>query len=279
MHIFSKNLFLHTKAHLNEVELKSENDLQLAQHSYAVLETALRKLKTFIRSNNYIFKDEEEEIWYNKIVQPKFLRRLIYFKELYYIQANKPVSSNKAQKAYYKLLLDTIGTYFDRHKNLFNYYKSGSNIHDKVYFLNRSQSISFEPIYVHEVDSPFTSSYSFKLAKLQALEKLRQYLHSHLEKYNQEHQSVIEANPYLPLDWTENKVALIELAYAIHARGAVKAGKADIKDIIKGFELLFNVSLGNFYRSFQDIIIRKKNPTLYLDILKDSLNRYIDDRI
>ena len=78
-------------------------------------------------------------------------------------------------------------------------------------------------------------------------------------------------------EWTDSKSALIELAYALHSRGAVNHGKSDVKAIITLMESLFNVQVGNFYRTFQSMRGRKKNRTIFLDSLKESLVKRMDD--
>ncbi|WP_057940545.1 RteC domain-containing protein [Algoriphagus resistens] len=78
-------------------------------------------------------------------------------------------------------------------------------------------------------------------------------------------------------EWTDSKSALIELAYALHSRGAVNHGKSDVKAIITLMETLFNIQVGNFYRTFQSMRGRKKNRTIFLDSLKESLVKRMDE--
>ena len=43
------------------------------------------------------------------------------------------------------------------------------------------------------------------------------------------------------------------------------------------FENAFNIKPGNFYRTFQNMRIRKKSRTNYLDLLKDNLEKLMND--
>lgn len=79
------------------------------------------------------------------------------------------------------------------------------------------------------------------------------------------------------LKWTGSKVALIELLYGLHATSVVEGGRADIKQLAKGLEQLFNVNLGNYYRVYQDIRLRKKGQTQYIDSMKSQLIRKMDE--
>jgi hypothetical protein len=63
----------------------------------------------------------------------------------------------------------------------------------------------------------------------------------------------------------------------LYCRGSLNHGNADVKDIITELEYLFNVQLGNFYRTYFDMGIRKKSRTPYLDSLKETLERRMDE--
>lgn len=67
------------------------------------------------------------------------------------------------------------------------------------------------------------------------------------------------------------------MIYALHAQGAVDNGKADIKDIAAVFEHLFNVELGDYYRTFLEIRVRKTGRTKFIDSLRNSLIKRMDE--
>jgi hypothetical protein len=73
------------------------------------------------------------------------------------------------------------------------------------------------------------------------------------------------------LFWTGNKTDLIELIYALHTSGAINSGTADIKEVALVCEQMFNVNLGDYYRTFLEIRSRKINQTKFIDKLKESL--------
>jgi hypothetical protein len=78
-------------------------------------------------------------------------------------------------------------------------------------------------------------------------------------------------------NWSATKVDLIELIYALQCSGTINNGNSDIKKIAKACEQLFNIDLGNYYRTFSDIRSRKMSQTKFIDKLKDSLlNKIID---
>ena len=79
------------------------------------------------------------------------------------------------------------------------------------------------------------------------------------------------------MKWTSTKAALVELAYALKATGAINHGNASIRDIATHLERVFGQDLSQFYRTFQEIRIRKNSRTTFLDRLKEKLERWMDN--
>jgi len=83
--------------------------------------------------------------------------------------------------------------------------------------------------------------------------------------------------PRIKHTWTGTKTELVELIYAIYAKGSINYGNIDIKELIDYFCNVFNTDAGEFYRIYLNIRNRKESRTLYLDSLRDSLNKKMDD--
>ena len=79
------------------------------------------------------------------------------------------------------------------------------------------------------------------------------------------------------LFWTGNKTDLIELIYALQSSGAINSGSSDIKDIAIMCEQMFNINLGDYYRTFLEIRLRKINQTKFIDKLRDALLQKMDE--
>ncbi|MDN3725117.1 RteC domain-containing protein [Aequorivita sp. SDUM287046] len=77
--------------------------------------------------------------------------------------------------------------------------------------------------------------------------------------------------------WPGQKVDLVELIYALQASGVVNNGNIGIRQFGSTLEHIFNIDLGDCYRTFQEIKLRKTNQSKLLNLLKTSLqNRIID---
>ncbi len=251
----------------------SENVLQKSERSYQAVRNTLNTLKAYIL--DYSFRDKSEEIQFFKEVKPRFLKELIYFKEIEEIESHRPFGNDEMLIGYYHHVLERISIYFARNQYLHNYHLLGKTIHDEEFFLRASK----ETIDDTAIDTRFCTVYSHKLSKLMAFEMVREYLQKSI--YQLEHpgeQPVASSGTEQNNQWTDSKVALIELAYALQSRGSINNGKQDVKQVVGMFEKFFNIDLGNYYAVFQqNIRIRKKSRTVYLDQLKEYLERRMDD--
>lgn len=69
---------------------------------------------------------------------------------------------------------------------------------------------------------------------------------------------------------------LYELIYSLCSAAVLNDGNCEINELTELFEQIFNVRLDDIYRGFQDIKLRS-NPTKFLDKLKESLLRKINE--
>ena len=76
---------------------------------------------------------------------------------------------------------------------------------------------------------------------------------------------------------TGSKVALIELLYALHAEGTFNFGTSDLKDVVEFFEQTLKIDLGQYHRAYLEIRIRKTNRTKFLNTLKETLTKRMDN--
>jgi len=87
-----------------------------------------------------------------------------------------------------------------------------------------------------------------------------------------------ESKPAKPISkWTDDKLNLIELIYAIYKTKSINNGKITLKEIQESFEEIFQVKLGNISNRINEIDNRKGHDKLYLDILTTNLNDFLDE--
>lgn len=276
MQKFVRTLYDDMRASLEEIESSASNTLEWAERSYQAVDAVLQQLKEYIV--DYSFKNKAEEILFFKELKPKFQKELIFFIEVYYTELNRPVAGQEHLEQYYTKVLEGIQSFFQRNQMLYGYYRTAKSSHDELFFVRDSINEPFLalPEYSLDMDPRFTTLNSSRFAKIQAYELLRDHVQRSIDALKQPQSSIDTVSNRQHL-WTDSKAALIELAYAMYARGSVNNGRVDVKTIVSALEHVFNVQVGNFYRAFQNMRIRKKNRTTYLDALKESLERKMDE--
>jgi hypothetical protein len=263
---------------LDEIALISENMLQRAERSYTSTEQSLQNVKEFI--TNYTFYDQQEEILFFKKLKPQFLKKLIYYWKLFHMEAEKPRHDKEKLAGWYKQQIERINVFFQQHNSFYIYYRMSKSDKDERYFTREADGYEILPEYSLEIDKKFCTVHSLKLAKLQAYEMLNEYLLSELYTIQNPFSTpgLLSANDRPETTWTDSKVDLIELGYSIQSRGSVNHGKADVKQVMAALEYIFNINTGNYYAVFQqNIRIRKKSRTVYIDKLRDALDKRMDD--
>lgn len=241
----------------------------------SVCQETLLELKKLIEKTP--FKDPKEEIEFFKSVKPKFYSQFIYFVKIFHIEINRPAASDKVQISYLESHLMRIKHFFDNNLDFYQYYRSGATHFDEVYFIRGQQDVRLLPDDLTlSIDHSFSTIQSYKVSKLFAYELLRIYLNtaiSAIQYTDSQEQRASEKK----LQWTGSKVSLIELIYSLQTAGAINNGVADIKLLTNFFENIFQVDLGNVYNVFQEMRIRKKNRSSFLDQLKEKLIKRMDE--
>lgn len=273
MKAFSEKLLEEMEKTLNRLAGECSNELQKAERCGKAVNAILIQLREYM--TGYQFGDQEDEILFFKYYKPLFFKELIFYSELAYLESSKPVGEKEKIKSFYHHVVDQYQDFFARNHQLYIYHQLERDDLDGQFFLRDSRPLNLIPDYSLDFDPLFSTPNSSKLAKIMALEDLIEHIRRKIDQL----EMGLEANSVEKSKhrWTDSKSALIELAYALHSRGAVNHGKSDVKMIIKVMESLFDVQVGNFYRTFQSMRIRKKNRTIFLDSLKDSLEKRMDE--
>ncbi len=132
--------------------------------------------------------------------------------------------------------------------------------------------------YYFETDKIFSTSHDFKVAKILANDLIQLYLENQLIMIdNKDNSEKTFRKPNINLTWTSSKVALTELLYALHAEGVFNNGNTEIKDIATYLEYAFNIELGDYYRTFLELRMRKTSRTKFLSSLTDGLIKKMDE--
>jgi hypothetical protein len=272
---FTETLYNAFEHELLDIQHANTDALLVLELSARASNEALKKLKKFIVS--YRFKDEAEEICFFKELKPLFTSKLVYYNRLYKIETQRPVFGTTALKKFLEFELQKLRHFYQNNIEFYSYYRSGSKYLDGKYFVRKQNDLGLyiESLYF-ETDPRFTTPYDYRLARILAYEQVMNCLEKELGNAGKPNEnSYLNGKPVLK--WTESKMALIEMIYALFYTSVFNNGDADIKQIATCFEKVFDVSLGDYYRGFLDIRMRKTSKAKFLDNLKDCLIRKMDE--
>ena len=226
------------------------------------------------------FNTMDEEISFFKLIKPHVYGKLLYYLEIYYIEGKRPVANLPLQREYFARIQKNIEVFFDLHREFYFYYRSGSSLMDNLYFARGQSDTYLTAINTRVITYPeYNTSHDYVLSKFKAFEMVLVFIEQQTRELIRK-DAAPDTSPIAVLDtglsWTENKVALIELIYALQSSGAVNNGRLEIKQLSEVFEKIFNVELGDLYRVFLEIRNRKKDRTKFIEILKASLIKRMD---
>lgn len=272
MNKFYNETLLNLETEIKEFEIETDYSIQRIEAVIDVLLKCLSELKEYILDKG--FKNIDEEIHFFKYQKPAIVSKLIYYNAIYKIETKKPYGA-KPIKKYLNDELKKLKRHFDNNLEFYKYYRTNNSFIDEKLFVRGKHDIklSLDTVYF-ETDHRFSTSHDYKVAKIIANDLIQVYLEDQLHNIIYKDKSID-----LPtLNWTGSKTALIELIYALHSQGAFDNGNADIKIITKTFERTFNIDLGDYYHTFMELKSRKINRTKFIDSLRDTLIRRMDEQ-
>ena len=263
----------------DEIEQVFEEDLatfSVVEKGIGISRTALQKLRIIVRNGEFISK--EDQITFFKHQKPFVYGQLKFYAKLYKFLLQKPRGTDKSQRYFIDSEIKKLHDYFLLNSEFIKYYRQNATFLDEFYFLRGNDNIGLLSDTSHfYTDAEFSTSHDNAVAKIMAYDLLLIHYTNELDKLKNSTKKIMNDQKLLEslnLTWTSHKIDLIELTYALIATGAVKG---DIKDLATLFEKVYNIDLGNYYRSFLEIRGRKENPTRFLDLLKTNLLKKIDD--
>ncbi|MEC5144902.1 RteC domain-containing protein [Chitinophaga sp. 212800010-3] len=257
---------------LDGLEIENLSGIEYARRGIEVVKLAIERLRQQVIKNG--FADEESEISFFKEMKPQFMSRLIFFRKLYDLEVNRPIPADKLNSVkYFKREIRRIKKHVKKNADLHYYYKSGQTFLDKVYFIRKVNDLMYADGTYMIVDSQFQTQHDSTIAEFIANELYCEYLYEQLALVDASQQQVrlVQREGNKGLRWTGSKTALTELIYALFSAGVINDGNAEVKDIAAELSQLFNIDIGNFYRTFQEIRLRKKDRFSFMNQLIDRL--------
>ncbi len=264
---------------LQIIDIEEPNLIIKSQKSIRCVKNILSQLKNFVL--NYSFKSEEEEIQFFKEIKPRIFSQLIYHIKMNNIESKRPMGSFEIQQKHLFNELQKLTLYFNSHLEFYRYYRMNSTFLDDKFFVRGREDLHLhlDNLMIY-IDPEFSTSQDYMVAKIMANDRLEVYLKTEIDaltiKANNPNWVQLGCLGNSTLEWTDNKTALIELIYALHASGSINNGKTEIRELSAFFEQAFNIRITDIYRTFLELKSRT-TPTKYIDNLKTALLRKMQE--
>lgn len=256
---FAEGLQAKMKQELDDLNADQDEIIKLGK-TLTSIRNLISELKAFTR--NYTFQSQAEEVQFFKEVKPVLLSQYFYYKKIFAIRLFDSFRDVKCRQANYYQLLQQLEKYAQKNLEFYEYCISGDTSLDGRYFTRNNKGHKSL-----DYDETFSTGYDTKLAKILSTELIKKHVLNLLKSLTKNQVSGIS------LTWTGQKTDLTELIYALHSAEVFNNGSANIKLIASTFEEIFNVELGDYYRIFQEIRLRKKSQTTFIDKIRENLRQ------
>ena len=280
MHKLIQTILENYKEEIKVVEESNLEDFNNVEKGISISRQYLQQLRICVRENEFV--DKQNEIIFFKKHKPYVYSRLKFYAKLYNFLINRPAGTIKSQQDFIDSEINRLQESNRRNIDFIKYYREGSELLDEFYFLRGKDKISLVSNTSHfYTDAEFSTSHDNAIAKIMAYDLL-------ISHYSEELNNLRGLSYGIPnklntlsngerLGWTASKTDLIELIYALQASGAIKSGTAGIKEMACASEDIFELKLGNVYRTFLEIRERKIDQTKFIDRLKATLLRRMEE--
>ncbi|XCF04814.1 RteC domain-containing protein [Tamlana crocina] len=259
--------------------LRSDGRISLKKSNEGIhlCNNALYLLKEIVESRG--FKNIKEEIHFFKKVKSEPLSFLVYFSEVRSCELLMPKIGVNNQLSFLKKKIRRINKFFNRNWDFVHYMEQELTYLDIQYFTRENQEF---PVYALPeacyLDPKFFTSKDMLWARIKGMDHFSVYVKNvikEVELQNKERHPQHKLSK--PLQWTSSKAALTELIYALYATRAINNGQDDLKSIAAKFEVLFDINLGNLYKTYFEIKARKGSRSRFLEELRVRFNEKMEN--
>ncbi len=258
------------KNNLQKTDSEENDGILKAEKSVGICSATLLELREYV--NHIDFKNKEEEIRFFKKIKSYVLAEYLYYSKLWEILIRQPITSIRRRKKYLKQMVAETQKFFNDNPEFYLYYRRGSTHLDDKYFVRSEISCSLNC--QHFIYDPFFStSHDYTLAAIKANERIAEYCNSEINRLKRRGKFRLVRSDMF---WCLTKRDLMLIIYGIYYTNAVNNGNVSIKELVKGFESLFNIKLSGYYHTFYEVTQRQKSFE-YLDLMKETLVKLLEE--
>lgn len=239
----------------------------------------LQKMRLLLRAHQ--FPSKESEITFFKTQKPYVHAYLMYFTSMNNFYCDFPKSGDTIKRKFINSKIKKLETKKNKHLEFYRNYTNEDTSLDHIYYTRGNAQLKiFHKEQNYDTDPEFNTSHDYKAAIVLAYPLMASFYTQELNKLkvSENQNSNNDSRPAIlkNFKWTGTKTELVELINGLIAVGVINNGKAELKQIVKVYEYLFDIDLGNFYKTYIEIKARNKDQTKFLDKLKVSLIQKIN---
>ncbi|MGV8134128.1 MAG: RteC domain-containing protein [Mangrovibacterium sp.] len=270
-------IILNLESELSGMNDVSQNVNEQIEYAIGHCKLALARLRKLVVERG--FPDTESEIRFFKQLKPVAYGKLLFYSAVFELESSRLKTNRESHREYLQKQLEKVISYMDDHHVKVQYYRCGFKHLDEQYFLRKNEEIPLELKDSRQLlDEEFFTWHDHTFSMIMANEMLVEYIAREIEKIDDP-----EGNKQIlsksPLRWTDNKIDLHEIIYALYYAGSVNHGKATITDLADAFEKMFNIEIKrDIYHSPKEMIQRTASAK-FLSQLVDIIQRKMTDRL
>jgi len=266
------------EADLKRISMNSDCMLNTAKSAIKRCRIALVELRWIVVSQG--FPDIQSEIRFFKEIKPIAHSRILFYQTVFEIESFRSKYDPERIRRYVKVKLDEIQLFMEENASSVQYYNCGFTHLDSLYFVREREEIPIElrgEYYL--MDEEFNTWQDYNFSVIRANEMLLEYLNQETLKLEDpkrpNNQQLLNH-----LEWTANKIDLVELIYALYFSRAINNGKITIKELGELIGQIFGLDITkDVYRYFIEIQQRKIDQTKFIGYLLSVLQQHIDQNI
>lgn len=219
------------------------------------------------------FPDEASEIQFFKKDKPFIYSLLLKYTHQLSFKLDYPNLAYGMNGNIIQRKIEEVNAFLSQHQDMVLYIELEVNALDSQYFLRKNRQFNACPSrYGHSFDSGFSTSHDGLIAQILGYQGFLVYLQNKLVMPRADSKDVTLAIPHI--DWTESKVSLTELGFALYYSGAINHGNTSLKSVMNFLEQVTDIDLGDYHHT--SIRLRNRsNPTKFIDKLRNSLQNWI----
>jgi len=261
---------------ISEIQKSDLKNLNKTKESIRLTLHCLHQLRLKIRK--YDFPSKECEINFFKHQKPYICGNLEYYKCLLRFHTEKPSVDILKQKEHIYKQINKLENKKRKDLDFYKYWKQEEVSFDEKYFIRSNNQLHLFSNYKYADNDPqFSTTHDSRAAEIFTYDLLTTFYAQELYLLKQIDEGVVikEVTPAILMDlfWNASKTDLIEIIYALNAAGAIRNGDKGVKKVVQICELLFEIDLGNYHKTFAEIKAREKDPTKFIDLLRAALRK------